>query len=52
MVVNHFYHDALIDEAVQQAKELELAKEKYQKLTEPPQWVLPDPDLKGVTDVD
>ena len=52
MVVNHFYHDALIDEAVQQAKELELAKEKYQKLTEPPQWVFPDPDLKGVTDVD
>ena len=52
MVVNHFYHDVLIEEAVQQAKELELAKEKYQKLTEPPQWVLPDPDLKGVTDAD
>ncbi len=52
MVVNDFYHDALIDEAVKQAKELELAKEKYQKLTEKPQWVFPDPDLKGVTDVD
>ena len=42
----------LLDEAVQQAKELELAKEKYQKLTEKPQWVFPDPDLKGVTDAD
>ena len=52
MVVNDFYHDALIDEAVKQAKELELAKEKYQKLTEKPQWMFPDPDLKGVTDVD
>ena len=52
MVVNDFYHDALIDEAVKQAKELELAKEKYQKLTEKPQWVFPDPDLKGVTDAD
>ena len=52
MVVNDFYHDPLIDQSVQQAKELELAKEKYQKLTEKPQWVLPDPDLKGVTDVD
>ena len=52
MVVNHFYPDALINEGTQKAKELEMAKEKYQKLTEPPQWMLPDPDLKGVTDVD
>ena len=52
MVVNDFYHDPLIDQSVQQAKEIELAKEKYKKLTEKPQWVFPDPDLKGVTDVD
>ena len=50
LVVNSFYHnkpnkkDRYIEE--------ELKKPKYQKLTEPPQWVLPDPDLKGVTDVD
>lgn len=52
MVVNDYYHDALIDEGTQWAKEVEMAQEKYKKLTEPPQWVLPDPDLKGVTDVD
>ena len=52
MVVNDYYHDALTDEGTQWAKETEMAQEKYKKLTEPPQWVLPDPDLKGVTDVD
>ena len=50
LVVNNFYHskpnkkDKHIEE--------ELEKPKYQKLTKPPQWMLPDPDLKGVTDVD
>ena len=52
MVVNDYYHDALTNEGTQWAKEVEMAQEKYKKLTEPPQWVLPDPDLKGVTDVD
>ncbi|OTP81818.1 T6SS effector phospholipase Tle3 domain-containing protein [Gilliamella apicola] len=52
MVVNDYYHDALIDEGTQWAKETEMAQKKYKKLTEPPQWVLPDPDLKGVTNVD
>ena len=52
MVVNDYYHGALTNEGTQWAKEVEMAQEKYKKLTEPPQWVLPDPDLKGVTDVD
>ena len=50
LVVNHFYH-SMPNRILKPIKE-ELEKPKYQKLTEPPQWVLPDPDLKGVTDVD
>ena len=54
MVVNDFYHSIpFIDKKIlKQGTEEELKKPKYQKLTEPPQWVFPDPDLKGVTDVD
>ena len=50
LVVNHFYH-SMPNRILKPIKE-ELKKPKYQKLTEPPQWVFPDPDLKGVTDVD
>ena len=50
LVVNHFYH-SMPNRILKPIKE-ELEKPKYQKLTEPPQWVFPDPDLKGVTDVD
>ncbi|OCG14268.1 hypothetical protein [Gilliamella apicola] len=52
MVVNAYYHDVLTDEGSQYAKELEMTQEKYKKLTEPAQWRFPDPDLKGVTNVD
>ena len=49
LVVNNFYHS----KPNKQDKQIEeeLKKPKYQKLTKPPQWMLPDPDLKGVTDV-
>ena len=50
LVVNHFYH-SMPNRILKPIKE-ELKKPKYQKLTEPPQWVFPDPDLKGVSDVD
>ena len=50
LVVNHFYH-SMPYRILKPIKE-ELEKPKYQKLTEPPQWVFPDPDLKGVSDVD
>ncbi|KES19654.1 Protein of unknown function (DUF3274) [Gilliamella apicola SCGC AB-598-B02] len=50
LVVNHFYH-SMPNRILKPIKE-ELEKPKYQKLTEPPQWVFPDPDLKGVSDVD
>ena len=51
MVVNDYYHDVLSNEGSQCAEELEMAQEKYKKLTEPAQWVFPNPDLKGVTNV-
>ena len=50
LVVNHFYH-SMPNRILKPIKE-ELKKPKYQKLTEPPQWVFPDPDLKGVSNVD
>ena len=50
LVVNNFYHSKP-NKKDKQIEE-ELKKPKYQNLTEPPQWVFPDPDLKGVTDVD
>ena len=50
LVVNHFYH-SMPNRILKPIKE-ELEKPKYQKLTEPPQWVLPDPDLEGVSNVD
>ena len=54
MVVNDFYHsNPFIDKKIlKKGTDEELKKPKYQKLTEPPQWVFPDPDLKGVSDVD
>ena len=49
LVVNDFYHFQLY---IMPPIEDELKKQKYKHLTKPPQWMFPDPDLKGVTDVD
>lgn len=47
LVVNNFHRFFIIDQINDG-----LWKDKYSKLTNPPQWIHPDPDLKGISNVD
>lgn len=45
-VVNDFYHSSLLIKAIIHARTVEMSKSKYNKLSEKPQWPMPEPDLK------